>query len=146
MTSGDGDGAGIAGYIPFYLSFLSSFTLLTFLLAENCQATREQEAAVASCLFSQLFLATDLICVHACACACMRVRVAPFNSLILFHFICVFASALLSSPSPSLSFPALPHFVASFHNDTLLGGAAQFVCGLYAIFHLDPATARISLM
>lgn len=98
------------------------------------------------CLFSQLFLATDLICVHACACACMRVRVAPLNSLILFHFICVFASALLSSPSPSLSFPALPHFVASFHNDTLWGGAAQFVCGLYAIFHLDPATPRISLM
>lgn len=78
MTSGDG-----ACHIPFYLSFLSSFTLLTFLLAQNCQATREQAAvavAVASCgshrcLFSQLFLATDLICVHACACACMRVRV-----------------------------------------------------------------------
>lgn len=80
------------------------------------------------------------VCVHACACACDSLKFSYFISFHLCFRLCfAFVAVALSL------FPALPHFVASFHNDTLWG-AAQFVCGLYAIFHLDPATPRISLM
>lgn len=152
MTSGDG-----ACHIPFYLSFLSSFTLLTFLLAQNCQATREQAAGGSgklwepslpffAVIFSNWFnmRACLCVCVHACACACGSLKFSYFISFHLCFRLC-FAFVAVASLSLPFSLPALPHFVASFHNDTLWG-AAQFVCGLYAIFHLDPATPRISLM
>lgn len=82
-----------------------------------------------------------LVRVRACVCVCVCVWLPK---ILLFYFISFVFSLVLCFRRP-FSLPALPHFVASFHNDTLWG-AAQFVCGLYAIFHLDPATPRISLM
>lgn len=73
------------------------------------------------------------VCVHACACCSLK-----FSYFISFH-LCVFACALLSSPSLSLSLSyifLLATFRRLVHNGIL--GAAQFVCGLYAIFHLNP--------
>lgn len=104
--------------------FLSSFTLLTFLLAQNCQATREQAAGGSgklwepslpffAVIFSNWFnmRACLCVCVHACACACACGSL-KFSYFISFHlcFRLCFAFVAVASPFSSFLFACFATF------------------------------------
>lgn len=71
----------------------------------------------------------------------MRVRVRVSLKFFLYYFLFFSSFFLFSLRLPFERFVsefALAHFVALF----IMALWGQFVCGLYAIFHLNPATGR----